>query len=119
MEVCGGRQCLAVGIQRRTPDVHEREVGRGREDLHELEAGCRSPRALLLQADVDLVQLLIALQRRPERAAPEQVTREVPVGHVGVVLVPARLQLRHEPSRRRVRVTGNRGACTERRARGV
>jgi hypothetical protein len=55
---------------------------------------------LLLQPDVDGVQLVVAVHRRTEGAPPRDVIGEVPVGHVGVMFVPACLQFFDEAGHR-------------------
>jgi hypothetical protein len=65
---------------------------------------------------VDVVQLLISLDRHPERASPHDVGCEVAIGDLCVVRVPSRLQLLDEQAHGRIRVRGDRPSAVERRA---
>src|SRR6202042_2781982 len=81
-QVSAGLDGLAVGADRRTADLGQGDTRRGREDPDQLEARRRAAAALLLQAQVDRVQRLRAVNDGAERAAPQEVGGEVAVRDV-------------------------------------
>src|ERR1019366_974746 len=100
----GGRlDRLAVVVEGDAPDVGDGDVRRGGKDLHDLITRRGAPARLLLEADMDGVQRLVALGGGTEGAAPQDFICEVPVGDVGGVLVPACLELLDELGHRLLR----------------
>jgi hypothetical protein len=73
---------------------------------------------LLEQADMDGVQLLVAVHGRAEPAAPQDVVGEVAVVGVRVVFIEARLQFLDEPDGDLGRIARSAGVGAERRAGG-
>src|SRR4030095_6132565 len=84
---------LSVGAERYASDLRDSHPGSGRKNPHHLKARGKAAFSLLFQTNMDGVKLLVAIDGCTERAAPHHGRGEVPVREVGVVLVPAGLEL--------------------------
>jgi hypothetical protein len=94
---------VAGGVEGDSPDLRDGDVRCGGKYRHDLVARPVAAPCLLFEADIEGLELLVALQGGTEGAAPHDVIGEGPVGDAGIVLLPACLQFLDEVGHRLVR----------------